>query len=174
MQQAVLIFLVLLFVRCNPQGNETIAPQKTLQTNSNAQILNGIVVHQTGGLEIYRAFLSHPDGTLLNSRNSVRTGDTVCLNLVVKGGWIAEDGIVSIGAAQTLVGDDGERLFSSPDLFAGSPKMDQAKAAQLQLKTTLTKLRPDTRTLIVHYKVWDKTGAGEVAGRYRLQLRNDK
>jgi hypothetical protein len=170
MQCVGFISLLFFLIGCNPRDNKGTIPQQTLQTNSRAQIVNGIVVHEKGGLEIRRAFLSYPDGRLLNSKNIVHPGDTVCLNLVVRQGWIAENGTVSIGATQTLLAENGERLLSSPDLFAGEPKMPQAKAAQLQLKTMLTKLRPGPSGFFVHYKVWDKTGPGEVSGHYRLQL----
>lgn len=165
------IFLLLLFfTACGEPDNKQTNPDASVQTNSKAQILNGIVVHESGGLKIFRAFLSRPNGTLINSNNTVRIGDTVCLNLLVKEGWMAQDGFVSLGATQTITAENGEPVLSSPDLFAVESKMRRAKAAQLQLNATLTKSSPDARAFFVQYRVWDKAGTGEVKGYYRLQL----
>lgn len=163
-------FLILFFTACNESANQKFSSEETLLTNSKAQILNGIIVHQSGGLEIYRAFLSYPNGTLLNGKNIVHVGDTICLNLLVKQGWMAEDGLVSIGAKQIISTENDEPILSSPDLFAGKPKMQQTTAAQLQLKATLTKVSPNNHAFLVQYHVWDKIGPGKVSGHYRLQL----
>jgi hypothetical protein len=145
-----------------------------LQTNSQAQILNSIVVHEKGGLEIARAFLAYENGSLLQPGNTVLLGDVVCLNLVIKQGWVAENGFVSIGATQTLITKNGAPVLSSSDLFAGTPKIEESKASHLQLKTTITKGLPDAGSFVVNYRVWDKTGDGEVTGNYRLYFADEK
>lgn len=141
----------------------------TLQTNSKAKILNGIVVHEAGGLTISRAYLSNVYGILIPADNTIAGGDTVCLNLIIAQGWMAENGRVVLGARQSIVTDKGEPVLSSPDLFNGT-KINEAQAGHVQLKATITQQRPDTRSFLVSYRVWDKNGSGDVRGSYRLRL----
>lgn len=172
MQKWAFIFLISLF-GCNEAAEKKFSPKSILPTNSKAQILHGIVVHEEGGLHITRAFLSHEDGSFINNRNTVRVGEVVCLNLVVKGGWMAEGDSVAIGAAQNISTDSGQPVLSSPDLFANVPKIHKAKAAHLLLKTTLTKSSPDAHGFLVHYHIWDKMGPAEASGSYWLFLEGD-
>jgi hypothetical protein len=141
-----------------------------VQTNSRAQILNGIIVHESGGLVISRAFLASESGELLNARNLVSVGETVYLVLVVAQGWMAQNGFVSLGALQTITTDKGEPVLTSPDLFAGKAQTEEAKAGQVRLKTVITNSRSDTRTFVVRYRVWDKNGSGEVSGSFQLHM----
>lgn len=141
----------------------------TLQTNSTAKILNGIVVHEGGGLTISRAYLTNASGLLIPSDNTIAGGDTACLNLVVAQGWIAENGQVTLGARQSIVTDRGEPVLSSPDLFDGA-KIGESQAGHLQLKASITQQRSDSPSFLVRYRVWDKKGSGEVSGSYRLRL----
>lgn len=164
---------LLLFNGCQlPDKNDQKVALPAVQTNSRAQILNGITVHETGGLSISRAFLATESGELLNARNLISVGETVYLTLVVAQGWMAENGIISLGASQTITTDKGEPVLSSPDLFAGNAQVEEAKAGQVRLKTVITNSRSDTRTFEVRYRVWDKKGSGEVNGSYQLQIKN--
>ena len=140
-----------------------------LQTNSKATILNDIIVHEAGGLTIARAYLSNANGNLLPAGNTVAGGDTVCLNLVVAQGWIAENGQVALGARQSIVTGQGEPVLSSPDLFNGT-KVGESQAGHVQLKAVITQPRSDTQSFLVRYRVWDKNGTGDVRGSYRLHL----
>lgn len=170
-----LLFFSSLLAGCNQNSTEAkkdSLPAKTLQTNSKAQILNNIIVHEEGGLQVARAFLSDENGNLIKAGNAVEEGDAIVLNLVIKEGWVAENGMVSIGATQTITADDGEPVLSSPDLFANQQRIPEAKANLLQLKATITKVRPDNQFFVVNYRIWDKIGKGEVSGRYRLTLEN--
>lgn len=169
MQKVAFVFSVI-FLSCNHAEEKKFFPQTALHTNSNATILHGIVVHQKGGLEISQAFLSHADGTFINNRNNVRLGEVVYLNLVVKGGWMAEGDSVAVGAAQNIVAENGQPVLSSPDLFANAGKIYKAKAAHLLLKTTLTKASSGAQKFLVNYRVWDKMGPGEASGSYWLLL----
>lgn len=155
-----------------PNKNDQTVTVPVAQTNSRAQILNGITVHESGGLVISRAFLATESGELLNARNLLSAGETVYLNLIVAQGWMAENGFVSLGASQTITTDKGEPVLSSPDLFAGHAQVEEAKAGQIRLKTVLTNSRSDTRTFVVSYRVWDKNGGGEVSGSFQLHLNN--
>lgn len=167
-------FLFLLFIGCQlPDKKDQKVARPAEQTNSRAQILNRVTVHESGGLKISRAFLTTESGELLNARNRISVGETVYLNLVVAQGWMAENGVVSPGASQTITTGEGEPVLSSPDLFGGNAPIEEAKAGQIRLKTIITNSRPDTRTFVVRYRVWDKKGSGEVTGSYQLHMNNN-
>lgn len=169
---ACLISLLFFLANCgskNHRPQEPSAASASLRPNSKAQTLNNIRIHESGGLLVTRSFLTDENGNLVKAGNVVAEGEAVFLNLVIKEGWIAEKGKVSIGATQTITTEDGEPVLSSPDLFAGTA-IPEDRAGSLQLKTIITKTRPETKDFLVSFRVWDKLGAGELRGQYRLSL----
>jgi len=154
---------------------ETQKPEKNvveeeIETNSDAEILNKIIVHESGGMKVSRAFLSHEDGRLLTKANKAALGEAVYLNLLIDKGWKIEDGTVSLDATEKIFTDKGETVLNAPNLFKTMPLVDESKAANIYLKATITKTRPDIDYFLVTYRVWDKRGEGEVKGSYKLYV----
>ena len=140
------------------------------ETNSKAEILNNVVVHETGGLTASRAYLSFEDGKLVSKNNRVPLGTPVYLHLLIESGWKLIDGMVSLDASERIVSDGGELVLHAPNLFKETPSVEESKANHIYLKAAITKTRADINYFIVNYRLWDKQGDGEIKGSYKLYI----
>jgi len=140
------------------------------EPNSRAEILNNIMVHETGGLQVARAFLSFEDGQLVPKTNKVALNKAVYLNLLIEDGWIVQDGNVSLDASERIITDEGQLVLHAPNLFKAIPSVEETKANHIYLKATITKTRADVSYFLVSYRVWDKQGDGEIKGSYKLYI----
>jgi flagellar basal body rod protein FlgG len=135
---------------------------------TNAKVLHNITVRESGGLEVAQAYLSFESGNLVPKSNRVPLGMPVYLNLVIKDGWVVEDGTVSIDANEKIVTDKGQLVLDAKNLFRSKPTVDENDANRIFLKANITKTHPDIGYFVVNYHVWDKRGDGEVKGSYKL------
>lgn len=153
--------------KASPAGAET---NNTLSTNSEAAVMHNIVVRESGGLNVARAYLSFEDGSLVPKTNRVALGQTVYLNLIIDKGWTVEDGAVSLDASERIEAHDGRLVLNAPNLFKSMPLIAEEKAAHLFLKATITRTQPDVAYFVVNYHVWDKRGEADVKGNYKLYV----
>lgn len=144
-----------------------------LTTNSEADILNKIVVQESGGVKVARAYLAYEDGSLVSKNNTASLNQPVYLFLLIDKGWQAEDGNVSIDASERIETDGGELVVNAPNLFKDYTTVDEAKAKSIQLKAVITQTRPGIDHFVVSYRVWDKKGDGEVKGSYKLYIKDE-
>ena len=158
------------------EGDNTTTEKQTpltnqyIETNSEAEILNNIIVHESGGLKIARAFLSFEDGTLVPRTNRTELGKAVYLHLLVESGWKHTNRKAYIDASEKIVTDGGEVVLDANNLFKDIPAMDATDANTSYLEATITKTRRDINYFIVSFRVWDKLGLGEVRGSYKLYV----
>jgi len=143
-------------------------------TNSDADILNNIIVYESGGLKVSKAFLSFEDGTLVPKSNKTVLRKPVYLNLVIEDGWEVRDGEVTLDASEKITTHEGEVILNATSLFKEMPFIDAEKASNIYLKANITGTRPDIDYFIINYRVWDKRGEGEVKGYYKLYLNESK
>ncbi|HEX8316463.1 MAG TPA: hypothetical protein VF609_15785, partial [Flavisolibacter sp.] len=143
-------------------------------TNSDADILNNIIVHESGGLQVGQAYLSYEDGRLVPKSNQVGLGETVLLNLVIDKGWEIKNNQASIDATEIIATADGQIVLNARNLFKSKPTVSESDASRIFLKATITKTRADIDHFVVNYRVWDKWGDGEVKGSYNLYIDKDK
>lgn len=138
------------------------------EADTDAKVLNDIIVRESGGLKVAQAYLSFENGNLVPKSNSAPLGAPVYLNLVIKDGWDVEDGMVSLDATEKIVTNRGQVVLNAQNLFRASPAINETDASRIVLKATITKTQPDIDYFIVNYHVWDKRGEGEVKGSYKL------
>jgi hypothetical protein len=143
-------------------------PGDSVQSNSKAERLNNIHLFENGGMKVTKAFLTDESGHLLPGDNLVQAGKPVYLNIIIGSGWMAEGGFVSPGATQTITTGKGEPVLSTPDLFTAVPRVAAAKAGYLRLKAVITQTEKNQQAFLVRFRIWDKTGPGEISGSYRL------
>ena len=148
--------------------------EETLKTNSDAKILNDIIVHQSGGLKVAQAYLSFEDGNLVPKSNTASLSEAVYLNLMIEDGWQVNEGEVSLDASEKIVTDQGQLVLNATNLFRSNPTVSAADASRINLKATITKTRSDIDYFVVNYRVWDKQGDGEVKGSYKLRIKNQE
>lgn len=142
-------------------------------TNSDADILNNISLHESGGLKVAQAFLTFEDGKLLPKSNETSLGTPVYLNLMIEKGWEIRDGQSSIDATEIITTHDGEIVLNAPNLFKATPTIDAKDATRILLKANITKTRPDIDHFVVNYRVWDKWSDAEVKGSYKLYVQSE-
>ncbi|RYZ29517.1 MAG: hypothetical protein EOO10_06040 [Chitinophagaceae bacterium] len=142
-------------------------------TNSDADILNNISLHESGGLKVAQAFLTFEDGKLLPKSNETSLGMPVYLNLSIEKGWEINDGQSAIDATEIITTHDGEIVLNAPNLFKATPTIDAKDATRILLKANITKTRPNIDYFVVNYRVWDKWSDAEVKGSYKLYVKDE-
>jgi hypothetical protein len=130
-------------------------------------ITNGIAL-QTTGVKVDRAFLLYDNSTLVPPDNKTTEGRAIKLRLIIKDGWVEEDGQVSLGASEIIRTDKGQVVLDEKDLFAAAPLLDARAAKAITLTATISKLGRQHSHFIVSFRVWDKRGGGELKGNYKL------
>jgi hypothetical protein len=174
-----LLFLILLLSCGNLAKKETDNSnenqEKALEaeeatSNNGSDILNNIILHQSGGLQIAQAYLSLEDGTLVPRTNKVPLATPVYLNLLVKKGWVFRNGEASVDATEVIRTNNGELVLDAPNLFKSKPTVSQQDASRIYLKANIISTRPDISYFVINYHVWDNWGKGEVKGSYRLYI----
>jgi hypothetical protein len=144
--------------------------EEETKTNSEAQILNNIVVHESGELTASRVYLVFADRKLVPKTNHVGLGTAVYLVLQIKDGWKVKNGLVSLDASEKIVTNNGEVVSNATSLFKTTPLVKERDASQINLKAGIAETRPDIDYYIINYRLWDKNGEGEIKGSYKLYI----
>jgi len=171
------ILLALLAVNCilsacnNSTRTETkSSSEKNNKKESSTQVLNNISVETEGDVEVYRAFLSYEDGSMVSSSNKTALGKPIYLNLNITNGWKEENGEVSLGASEKISTDNGTVILEAPDLFSNTGAFKANDAKFVRLKAVINNMSGPIEYFVVDYKVWDKKGDGVVKGSYRFYV----
>lgn len=175
MKKILLQFIAFTFIisACNNSSKTKSSSEtkdKADKKESTTQVLNNISVKTEGNVEVYRAFLSYEDGSMVPSSNKTALGKPIYLNLNITEGWKEENGEVSLGASEKISTDNGTVILEAPDLFSnmGSSKAGDAKF--VRLKALINNMSGPIEYFVVDYKVWDKKGDGVVKGSYRFYV----
>jgi hypothetical protein len=158
-----LLFAAILFCACEnkkPVANES-KPNRAA---------NSITFKESGGVKLKRAFLMFDDGRVVPSDNKAMIGEQVNVRLIVEG-WEEKDGKVYLGASEKITNAEGAVVLDEKDLFAtfqdGIAPVD---AQTITLSAVITGQRQPTDHYLVAFRVWDKTGKGEISGSYKLRI----
>jgi hypothetical protein len=133
-------------------------------------IYNGIKL-RTDNVKVEKAYLVFENGQRLEEGNFIDFSSPVKVILLIDEGWTAENGRVSLGAAEKItVERSGEVLLDEPDLFVKYPDgITEEDAKVISLTATLKFNNPiPPTTFTVSFKVWDKKGNGVIEGSYTL------
>jgi hypothetical protein len=133
------------------------------------KIRNGIQL-KPNGLYPTQAFLLDEKESLIEDDNLVKPNEYLNLRLVIDSGWIVNNGLVKIGAAEKVETSDGEVLLDEKDLFAAGDEVNASDAKVITLKVIITKVTKLYDYYLVTFRVWDKNGTGEVTGSYKFHL----
>lgn len=146
------------------------ASERTSYTNKEGTLISNGIALQTKDVKVSRAFLIYDNSTLVPPGNVTSEGRAVKLRLLVKEGWLEEDGMVSLGASETIRTDKGQVVLDEKDLFASIPPLDANAANSITLTATISKLGRRHRSFVVSFRIWDKKGGGEIKGSYKLSV----
>lgn len=140
------------------------------EPENKTQILNDISLQTEGSVEVYRAFLSYDDGSLVPSTNVTSLGKPIFLNLNVTKGWKENDGKVSLGASEKISTDNGAVLLNEEDLFKDYASLNADDAKFIRMKAVVNSMTGPINYFVVDYKVWDKNGNGVISGSYKFYI----
>lgn len=157
------LFAAIIFCACeNKQPNVT-------ESKPN-RAANSITFNESGGVKLKRAFLMFDDGRVVPTGNKAMIGEQVNLLLIVEG-WEEKDGKVYLGASEKITSAEGAVVLDEKDLFAtfqdGIAPVD---AQTITLSAVITGQRQATDHYKVSFRVWDKTGKGEITGSYKFHV----
>ena len=162
---------VTLFGSCEVSVKQDPSPDNsTPSKGTSSKIRNGIELKSKGDLKVSQAFLLFDDGTLVPSSNEAKVNQEVNLRLIIEDGFTKKNGMVEIGASERIETNTGQVLLDEKDLFANLGEIDAARAEALTLKAVITRLDKLYDYFLVSFRVWDKKGAGEVTGSYKLYI----
>lgn len=180
-KKIIALFVLLSFVltscefKCSV-GDKTDKKQddKDVTMKDGTAVFNGISLDTKGGVRVQRAYLVNSKNERLGENNFVAPNETVKLVLMIDSGWTEEEGRCYLGASEKAVTDAGYVILDEADLFAStgvdgiSPK--DAKIIALSVILKLRETAPPNR-FDVSFRVWDKKGAGEITGSYKLNTK---
>jgi hypothetical protein len=153
----------------NPDVPDNKMAREASVQQTRTKIRNDIQL-QTSRLKLGQAFLLYEDGTLVPAENVTNVGKPVKLRLIIDDGWNKEDGNVYIGASEKIETSDGQVLLDEKDLFSDLTSVKAEDAKYLSLTANISRIDKLYDYLLVSFRVWDKRGAGEVTGSYRLHI----
>lgn len=159
-----LLILMIAFTFCFAQ-KEPINPSPLIK--------NGIKITGSNGIKIKTAALRFDDRSEVPSNNTVSLNQRITVFIEIeKGGWKEVDGKVKIGASQKVTTNTGNVILNEKDLFASlEDGVSPDDAVYISLKTSITATKPEIEYFTVSFKVWDKSGTGEINGSYRFKIK---
>jgi hypothetical protein len=158
------------FTSCEMKVDTGKAPaaETEKQAASNANIRNNITLNASG-LKVTEAYLRDEAGGLLSNENKTDIGKPVTLVLKIEG-WKEQAGKVKLGAGETIITNDGKNVLDEPDLFATTDFVSATDAGVITLKAVITNMDKPYPYFTVSFRVWDKLGAGNISGSYKLYM----
>jgi hypothetical protein len=159
-----LLILMIAGIFCFAQNQPTNPPQ---------QIKNGIRITGSNGIKIKTAALRFDDRSEVPANNTVGLNQRITVFIEIeKGGWKEVEHKVKIGASQKVSTNNGDIILNEKDLFASlEDGVSPDDAAYISLKTSITATKPQIEYFTVSFKVWDKSGTGEINGSYRFKIK---
>jgi hypothetical protein len=132
-------------------------------------IYNGIDL-ESHNMKLSKAYLIFEDGTRVPEGNFVDFSAPIRLILLIDSGWVAQQGMVLIGASEKVQTENGATILDEKDLFEKYPEgvsVEDAKIIGLTVTLRIDKNSPPT-SFTTSFKVWDKKGDGYIEGNYKL------
>jgi hypothetical protein len=111
------------------------------------------------------------DGKLVSDDNVVGINQYLTLRLIIDSGWVATNNIVKLGASEKVVASDGSVVLDEKDLFEGGDEVSPTDANVIDIKVIIQQVIKLVDYYEVHFRVWDKIGAGDVTGTYRFNVK---
>jgi hypothetical protein len=141
-------------------------------STSRSKVRNNIQLNSKG-VKVAQAYLYFEDGSLVPKSNQVNVNQKVKMRLVIEDGWKEENGKVSIGASEKVETNTGKEVLNVEDLFASVGDLEPTDSKFIILSVVITGLDQLYDHFLVSFRVWDKNGAGEITGNYKLYLKQE-
>lgn len=138
----------------------------------NSLIKNGIKL-KSSGFKVSEAYLVLDDENLVPENNKVDLNQNVNMVLIIDGGWTETGGRVFPGSKQVIKLNNGVVILDSEELFAAFDEtgVSPEDARYITLNAVITELKDKKNHVIVNFRLWDKKGAAEITGSYKLFIK---
>ncbi len=137
-------------------------------------LLNNISLTATGGFVVDSAYLLYEDFTEVKKENITFLNKKIIMWIVIKKGWTVNDGMVKVGASETILTNRNEVVLKQDELFPeGNDVASIDDARYISLKAVITEMKNEIPYFKVNFSVWDKNGSGKITGTYRLVVKNE-
>jgi hypothetical protein len=136
-----------------------------------AVIKNDVELEATG-VKLSEAYLMDKDRNLL-TENEIPLNEYIYLVLKTDTGWVKENGMSFLGAAERISDANGTVVADEPDIFKqyDSSGFSAEDAKLMRLSAIIRKALPDDDQFTVQFRVWDKRGEGEIKGKYKFRIK---
>lgn len=125
------------------------------------------------GFVVSEAYLVFDDENPVPQGNKVNVNQNINLLLIVDSGWSEIEGRVFPGSQQVVKSNSGEEILITEDFFSAFDETGVASndARYITLNTMIPEIKDKRKPLVVHFRIWDKKGSGEIKGTYNLFVR---
>ncbi|MCW3089689.1 MAG: hypothetical protein JWP81_758 [Ferruginibacter sp.] len=169
-----ILLLAILFFAGEPVFAQRKKPARKVRTASatNNLIKNGIQL-KINGFKVSDAYLMFDDENLVPEDNKVDLNQNVNMILIIEEGWNETGGGVFPGSKQVIKLSNGKEISNSEDLFAAFDEtgVSTEEARYITLNAQVTDPKTRKNTVVVNFRVWDKKGAAEITGSYKLYIK---
>ncbi|MDO9375497.1 MAG: hypothetical protein Q7T76_13850 [Ferruginibacter sp.] len=127
----------------------------------------------SNGFQVSEAYLVFDDETPVPQGNKINLNQNVNLLLIVDSGWNEIEGRVYPGSQQVVKSISGEEILITEDFFSAFDETGVAgnDARYITLNTMIPEIKDKRKPLVVSFRIWDKKGAGEIKGTYKLYVK---
>jgi len=138
------------------------------------EISNGIQLKTTANIKVIKAYLYYDDLSPVPDSNTAKLNEN--LNLLIKlqpGAWVVKNKFVKLGASEKITTNTGALVSEEKDLFASLKQINPEDARFINLKASMESMTGPVEYLVVHFRVWDKQGKGEISGSFRMHVKEE-
>jgi hypothetical protein len=160
--------------KCSAGGSADPKPKGASSGDNNA--LNGAIIKndieiEATGVKLKEAYLVDADKNPLKE-NTTRVGEKIYAVITLDTGWVKVNGRSFIGASERIVTPEGRVVVNADDIFKvyDAEGIDKDDAAFITLSAVISSAGEGTDKFVVHFRLWDKKGSGEIKGKYKFSL----
>ena len=170
-----ILMLCALFTSCDIGGSESDKKSKPINYADNPAFKDAVIKNDVelegSGVKLKEAYLMNKDQVRLTT-NEVKVGEYIYLVLVMDTGWTKIDGKSYLGASEKIVTSRGKTVVEAEDIFKEyeTTGYSAEDAAFIRLSAVITQADEGIENFVVHFRVWDKKGPGEIKGKYRFKI----
>jgi hypothetical protein len=125
------------------------------------------------GVKLREAYLMDKNDKHLTV-NEVKLGEYIYLVLQTDTGWTKIEGKSFLGASEKIVTSKGRTVVEAEDIFKDYSETGYSAvdAGYIRLSAVITQADNGVEDFVVHFRVWDKKGTGEIKGQYKFKIKN--
>jgi hypothetical protein len=162
---------------CSVGGSDSGKKSKKINYADNPAFKDAVIKNdielEGSGVKLKEAYLMDKDEKRLTA-NEVKVGEYIYLVLRTDTGWTKIDGKSYLGASEKIVTSRGRTVVEADDIFKDYTETGYSAvdAGYIRLSAVITQADSGVDEFVVHFRVWDKKGPGEIKGQYNFKLKD--